>query len=286
LLRLPFLAFLAAALCAGTIAASAADERPAGSTPVISSIEAIAAPSAEVPFGEPIAFQRNIATSPPRPGINVVLAGEMIPYSFVNNALTSHFASWPTPSGNLYITAPLFRQNIFLLEEHREMAGSAHASCEKSILQPDAHCASFGSERFSAREWVNEQRGGIRLGGSPIYLAAAVFYRETNYGLVDIVSAGYGAEVLPNFRRTTSLFAHLYYYPNVNNEDQITDPVTHKFVQLREGMARYEIGITKKVGHSRQYVEAALDGSSEWKLVNYPNNSTKVKIVLGSGFRF
>ena len=103
---------------------------------------------------------------------------------------------------------------------------------------------------------------------------------------VDLVAFGVGAQVLPDFTKRRAIFGRLYYYPNVVNEDEYRDPRTNRLANLRYGMMRYEAGVTQKVGHSRQYVEAALDGNSEWRLVGAPGNATKLKLILGSGFRF
>lgn len=291
---MPSLALAAALLAFGSQAgAASATEAPVFSVLPPISLAAMSAPddgfspSGEIPFSETVIRNR---VSPPRPGVNVSLAGEVLPFALVRNQLTSYFNNWPSPSLHLLTVAPFQGQNFFVEFEDREMAGSATSKCGM-LINHAGPCITSGKRSgyvpvYSAREWTTEERGGARFGSTPVYVGLATFYRETNYGVVDLVAFGMGAQVLPDFTKRRAIFGRLYYYPNLVNEDEYRDPITNRLANLRYGMMRYEAGITQKVGHSRQYVEAALDGNSEWRLVSAHGNATKLKLVLGSGFRF
>jgi len=279
---LPSLA-LAAALLAFASQAVAA---PAAEEPVFSVLPTIGV--GEIPFSETVIRNR---VSPPRPGVNVSLAGEVLPFALVRNQLTSYFNNWPSPSLHLLTTAPFKNQTFFVEFEDREMAGAATSRCGTPLINQLGPCITSGKRSgyvpvYSAREWTTEQRGGARFGSTPVYVGLASFYRETNYGVVDLVAFGMGAQVLPDFTKRRTVFGRLYYYPNMVNEDEYRDRITGRLANLRYGMMRYEAGVTQKIGRSRQYVEAALDGNSEWRLVSASRNATKLKLVLGSGFRF
>lgn len=292
--RLPFLALATAllALAMFRAPAAAAETTPYTELPAVI-VATVAAPDenpvpGDIPFSDGLI--RNRAVSPPRPGVNVSLAGQVLPFAFVRNQLTSSFNNWPSPSLHLLATAPFKNQSFFVEFEDREMAGSATSRCG-TLINYAGPCITAGKLSgfvpvFSAREWTTEERVGMRFGNSPVYLGVANFYRETNYGVTDLVALGMGGQVLPDYSKRRSYFGHAYYYPNVVNEDDYRDPITKRVENFRLGMVRYEAGVTQKLGRGRQYVEAAIDGNSEWHLVNTPGNATKVKLVLGSGIRF
>jgi len=140
--------------------------------------------------------------------------------------------------------------------------------------------------RFSAQEWIIEERGGVRVGRTPLHLGIATFYSATNFGFPDLLGLGVGAEVRPNYTRTVSTFGRIYYYSNLTNEDGYSNPGSALPATLRYGMARYELGFSKKLGKSRQTLQAGIDGSSTWRLVNAPTSMTKVKLFVASGLRF
>jgi hypothetical protein len=293
LIRTPLLALAAALLALGAQPALAAAEEPTITVIPAVSIATLSAPEdglpaqAEIPFSDSLNRNR---ISPPRPGVNVSLAGQVLPFAIVRNQFTSYFNNWPSPSLHFLATAPFKGQSFFVEFEDREMAGSATSKCG-TLINYAGPCLTAGKHVgyvpvYSAREWTTEERGGARIGNTPVYAGLASFYRETNYGVVDFVAFGVGGQVLPDFSKRRSYFGRMYYYPNMVNEDDYRNPITKRLENLRFGMLRYEAGVTQKVGHSRQYVEAAIDGNNEWRLVNGPGGSMKLKLVLGSGFRF
>lgn len=229
---------------------------------------------------------RNYSISPDRRGLNITLSAELVGTAFVSNAMTQRFISFPSPGFKVTTGFPLFGQHLFIDGETRELAGSATLPCN-SFIQNFGKCTPSGNvPRFNAREWITEERGGVQLGHTPVYVGVATYYSETNFGFPDMLGMGLGAEVRPNYSKPMSIFGRLYYYSNLTNEDGYVDPGSALPVTLRYGMARYELGFSKKLGKSRQMVQFGVDGSSTWRLVNAPVSMTKIKLFVSSGLRF
>jgi hypothetical protein len=241
----------------------------------------VAEPAPQAPLSK-----RSYSISPDRPGLNVTFSAELMATALVSNRITRRFISYPSPGLKLSTSFPMFGQHVFIDGETRELAGSATLPCN-SYIQNFGKCTPSGNvPRFNAREWITEERGGVRIGQSPVYVGIATFYSETNFGFPDMLGMGVGAEVRPNYSKPMSVFGRLYYYSNLTNEDNYVDPGSALPVTLRYGMARYELGFSKKLGKSRQMLQFGLDGSSTWRLVNAPVNMTKIKLFAASGVRF
>jgi len=229
---------------------------------------------------------RNRSISPDRPGINLTFSAEVTATAFVSNRITQRFIAFPSPGFKLSASVPFMKQHFFAEGEARQLNGSATLPCN-SFIQNFGKCLTSGNvPRFSAQEWIIEERGGVQIPRTPVHLGVATFYSATNFGFPDMVGVGFGAEIRPDYSKPTSVFGRFYFYPNLHNEDDDLSPGSTLPIQLRYRMARYEVAVSKKVGKSRQMLQAGIDGSSTRRLVSVPISMTKVKLFVSSGLRF
>ncbi|HMD01506.1 MAG TPA: hypothetical protein VKG44_00950, partial [Candidatus Baltobacteraceae bacterium] len=135
------------------------------------------------------------------------------PFAYVNNQLSNGFSVVPEPQVNVTITFRLADVPMILNQQVGEFAYYHPAGSVGNVPPPGSHFV--GAE--NVLEYNIQQSIGIGVAPG-WFLEGSQLYRTSNE-FVDMIGLGVAGEKIPDFRRRTSLYGRLAFYPKWVNED-------------------------------------------------------------------
>jgi hypothetical protein len=208
----------------------------------------------------------------------VFVIGNILPVGTVNDQFAHGFSQQLSGGVQVGATFPVLGQRLLLAWQYYDIAYQ-HDAGEVANIGGGSHFV----PAFVNHQYTLEERGGVAIPSTPLYVGLAIYYHPNLAGLPVLVGGGIGVEKPPDTQRTQSVFGRLYYYPYVLNEFPV-DNLGEQYSYLR-----YEIGYAHTLGHigkARGLVTIGIAGDHATAIVNAPTNVDIMSLQLGLGIGF
>ncbi len=214
------------------------------------------------------------------PPAQVFVIGNILPVGWVNDQFAHGFSQQLSAGVNVGADFSVLGQRLLLVWQYYDIGYQHNAGEVPSVGGGSSYVDAFVNHQYTL-----EERAGVEIPSTPLYLGLAIYYHPNRAGLPVLVGGGFGIEKPPDTHRTQWLFGRLYYYPYVLNE--VPTPVTSLGEQY--SYLRYEIGYGHQLGHiGKAHFLGTLGvaGDHATAIVNAPTNVdiTSLQIGLGVGF--
>ena len=248
-LSLPSLATLARALCVALLAGATA-------------LPAAAADKPKKPAKKPA---------------QVWFIGNILPVGAVNDQFAHGWSQQLSGGVNVGADFPVLGQRLLLVWQYYDV-GYQHNAGDVADIGGGSHYV----PAFVNHQYTLEERAGVQVPSTPVYLGLAIYYHPNRAGLPVLVGGGFGVEKPPETRKTQWVFGRLYHYPYVLNEVPYTPGYQYSIL-------RYEAGYGHQLGHfGKVHLLGTIGvaGDHATAVVNAPNQRRhhEPRDRFGTGF--
>jgi hypothetical protein len=212
------------------------------------------------------------------PPAQVFVLGNILPVGAVNDQFAHGFSQQLSGGVSAGADFPVLGQRLLLVWQYYDIAYQHNAGDVADVGGGSHFVPAFVNHQYTL-----EERGGVAIPSTPLYVALAVYYHPNLAGLPVLVGGGIGLEKPVDTQRPQSIFGRLYYYPYVLNEVPVNN-LGEQYAYLR-----YELGYAHtlgRIGKARGLVTIGIAGDHATAIVNAPTNVniTSLQIGLGVGF--
>lgn len=215
---------------------------------------------------------------PEKKPAQVWVIGNLLPVGAVNDQYAHGFSQQLSEGVNVGADFPLLGQRLLLVWQFYDIAYQHNSGYVADIGGGSHYVPAFVNHQYTL-----EERAGVAVPSTPLYLGLAIYYHPNLAGLPVLVGGGFGVEKPPETQRKQWVFGRLYYYPYVLNE------VPYKNMGYQYSILRYEAAYGHSLGHigkARLLGTIGIAGDHATAVVNAPTNVdiTSLEIGLGVGF--
>jgi hypothetical protein len=143
---------------------------------------------------------------------------------------------------------------------------------------------------FMAQQNTIDARLEYRVAEPNVYAGVGYIRSGTNYGYPRLGGIGFGAEKLPDFTATLSLYASAFYYPTAEGNYTVDNPSSNNFnvtYKQQYGILIYDIGAAWQFSAGAPvYAYGGFAGDRFTVKANAPIGQTHSGLYLGLGFRY
>jgi hypothetical protein len=213
---------------------------------------------------------------PPPP--QVYILGNLLPVGAVNDQFAHGFSQQLSGGVSAGADFAVLGQRLLLVWQYYDIANQHNAGDVADVGGGSHFVPAFVNHQYTL-----EERGGVAIPSTPVYVGLAVYYHPNLAGLPVLVGGGIGLEKPVDTQRPQSVFGRLYYYPYVLNEVPVNN-LGEQYAYLR-----YEIGYAHtlgRIGKARGLVTIGIAGDHATAIVNAPTNVNITSLQIGLGFGF
>jgi hypothetical protein len=208
----------------------------------------------------------------------VWVIGNLLPVGTVNDQFAHGFSQQFSTGVNVGADFPVLGQRLLLVWQFYDIVYRHDAGQVPSVGGGSQYVPAFVNQQYTL-----EERAGVQVPSTPLYLGLAIYYHPNQAGLPVLVGGGVGVEKPPETQKKQWVFGRLYYYPYVLNE------VPYKNLGEQYSIVRYEAGYGHALGHigkGRLLGTIGIAGDHATAVVNAPTNVNITSLQIGLGFGF